>query len=311
MITFIFAFCSLLVSTIFPFQKQFPQGGKVHDLQGKALTISPDDISFFDGREVKNGMLVISEGNYHLRIKKEGGACLIIGDNTELVIDGTLRLAPNRFKSCDIIRVEGTNVKVHGKGGIVGDRHKHTGKDGEWGMGIRLHGSRNVTVSGLTIDDCWGDCIYIGGNSKKTQISNCVLRGSRRQGISITKADGVTISNCRIANISGTNPQYAIDIEPNKKCTVDNVVIRDVTVSGCEGGFRAVLGKKTYGNARIGKVEILNCHVMAKSRHTIHFAGCEQAVVKDCVIETRKGEKPVLLREVGHLSQTNNKVIYK
>ena len=281
------------------------------DLQGDTCVISDGDVSMFDGREIKNGMLVISEGNYLLRVKEEGGACLIIGDNMQLVIDGTLRLASNEFKSCDIIRVEGCHVKIYGKGSIIGDRFIHIGYQGEWGMGIRMDGSSDVTVSGLTIANCWGDCIYIGGGSKNTQISDCLLRGSRRQGISITKADGVTISSCRIANISGTNPQYAIDIEPNKRCVVDNVLIRDVTVTDCEGGFRATLGKRTYGNARIGKVEIRNCHVMAKSRHTIHFAGCDQAVVKDCVIEIRIGEKPILSRMVGNLSEMNNQVIYK
>lgn len=281
------------------------------DLQGKTYRISDGDTSMFDGREIKNGTLVISEGEYLLRVKKERDACLIVGDNCELVIDGTLRLTPNGFKSYDVIRVVGSRVKIHGKGSIVGDKSKHTGHEGEWGMGIRLQGSRNVTINGLTIADCWGDCIYIGSNSNKTQISNCMLRGSRRQGISITKADGVIVSNCKIANISGTNPQYAINIEPNKQCTIDNVLIKNVTVTGCEGGFRAVLGKKTFGNARIGKVEIHNCHVMAKSRHTIHFAGCEQGVVENCVIEARKGEKPILSRKVGHVSEKNNKVIYK
>ena len=282
-----------------------------YDLQGKTYTISDGDVSLFDGREIKNGTFVISEGSYLLRVEKEGEACLKIGDNMELVIDGALQLAPNDFKSCDMIRVVGSNVKIHGKGSITWDKLAHLGSEGEWGIGIRLNGSNNVTVSGLTIADCWGDCIYIGGDSKNIEISNCVLRGSRRQGISITKADGVTISNCRIANISGTNPQYAIDIEPNKRCTVDNVLISNVTVTGCEGGFRAVIGKEEYGNAKIGKVEIRNCRVMAKSRHTIHFAGCEQAVVEDCVIETRKGEKPILSRKVDSLTEKNNKVIYK
>lgn len=279
------------------------------DLKGDTCRISGSNVSLLDGREIKNGTLVISEGKYLLRVKKEGDACLIIGDNTELVIDGSLQLAPNGFKSYDVIRVVGSNVKIHGKGCVMGDKVKHTGNEGEWGMGIRLKGSSDVKISGLTIADCWGDCIYIGGNSKNILISNCLLRGSRRQGISITKADGVTISKCRIANIGGTNPQYAIDIEPNKRCTVDNVLIKNVTVTGCEGGFRAVLGKKTFNNARIGKVEIRNCNVKAKSRHTIHFAGCEQAVVKDCTIETRMGEKPILSRKVGHLSERNNKVI--
>jgi parallel beta-helix repeat protein len=280
------------------------------DLQGKTCQIMDGDVSMFDGREVKNGTLVIAEGSYRLQVKKEGGACLRIGDNTEVVINGRLALAPNCFKSCDMIRIVGSHVKIHGKGSIRGDRHTHTGREGEWGMGIRLDGAENVTVSGITIANCWGDCIYVGGGSKNIRVSNCKLQGSRRQGISVTKATGVTISNCKIADISGTMPQYAICIEPNKRCIVDNVVIENVTVTGCEGGFRAVLGKSTFDNARIGKVEIRNCHVSAKSRHTIHFAGCEQAVVTNCVIETLKGEKPILTRHVGSLLENNNKVIY-
>lgn len=278
------------------------------DLQGKSYRVADGDVSMFDGREVKNGTLVIAEGDYLLRVGKEKGAGLIIGDNMELVIDGNLRLAPNGFKSCDIVRVVGNKVKIHGKGSIVGDRYKHTGQEGEWGMGIRLDGSRNVTINGLTIADCWGDCIYIGGDSKNIEIANCLLRGSRRQGISITKADSIIVRNCRIADISGTNPQYAIDIEPNKRCTVDNVLIRNVTVTGCEGGIRAIIGKEESGNARIGMVEIRDCRVAAKSRHTIHLAGCERAVVEGCTIETRKGEKPILARKVGHLTKKNNKV---
>ena len=280
------------------------------DLQGKTCQISSGDVSMFDGREVRNGTLVIAEGSYRLQVKKEGGTCLRIGDNMEVVIDGRLQLAANALKSCDMFRIVGSNVKIHGKGSITGDRHTHTGREGEWGMGIRLDGAEDVKVSGFTIADCWGDCIYIGGGSKNIQIANCLLRGSRRQGISITNAKNVTISHCQIANISGTMPQYAIDIEPNRRCVVDNVLIEHVAVTGCEGGFRASLGKKTYGNARIGKVEIRNCHVSAKSRHTIHFAGCEQAEVTNCVIEIRKGEKPILTRLVGRLTQKDNKVVY-
>ena len=274
-------------------------------LSGEASIISSD------GGYIANGRFVIPEGNHIVKITKEKGAWLIVGDNTELVIDGNIQLEGNGFSSCDIIRVTGRNVRIKGKGSIVGDRDTHKGKNGEWGMGIRLHGATDITLSGLTIKDCWGDCIYVGGKSKNIKIDNCVLRGSRRQGISITKANSVTVSNCRIADISGTNPQYAIDIEPNKHCVVDNVLIRNVTVTGCEGGFRALIGKKAFGNARIGKVEIRNSHVMAKTRHTLHFAGCEQAIVSDCIIETRKGERPILSRHVGTLTEKNNKVIYK
>ena len=274
-------------------------------LQSDVKVVSPD------GGHIADGRYLIPAGDYTVKICEEKGAWLIVGDNTELIIDGNVRLKGNNLSSCDIIRVTGQNVHIHGKGSVIGDRRTHKGKDGEWGMGIRFHGAKDVTLKGLTISDCWGDCIYISGGSKGVKIDSCVLCGSRRQGISITKADNVTISNCHIADISGTNPQYAIDIEPNKRCVVDNVLIKNVTVTNCEGGFRAILGKKTYGNARIGKVEISGCQVMAKSRRTIHFAGCENAIVRDCTIETRKGEKPVLSRKVGKLTEKNNKVVYK
>ena len=276
------------------------------NLQGDTCTISDGDVSLFDGREIKNGMLVITDGNYLLRMKEEGGACLKIGDNTELVIDGTLQLAPNGFKSCDIIRVVGSNVKISGKGSIVGDRSKHTGHEGEWGMGIRLDGSRNVTISGLTISDCWGDCIYIGGGSKNTQISNCQLRGSRRQGISITKADGVFINNCKIANISGTNPQYGIDIEPNKKCSVNNTFIENVEVTNCEGGIRAILPNKGIGNAMIGRVEIRNCQVSAKTRYAIHLNRCQRAIVEACTISSTNERSSVYANYIDTLRICDN-----
>lgn len=272
---------------------------------------SQPNIVSTDGGHISNGQFVIPAGELLIRITKEKGAWLTVGDNTELVINGNILLESNGLSSCDIIKVTGRNVRIHGQGSITGDRLTHKGKNGEWGMGIRLHGAGDVTVNGLTIINCWGDCIYIGGGSKNVKIDSCVLQDSRRQGISITNANDVAISDCRIANISGTKPGYAIDIEPNKQCVVDNVLIRGVSVVNCEGGLRAILGKKTYGNARIGKVEIRNCHVMAKSRHTVHFAGCDQTIVTGCTIETRKGEKPILTRLVGKLTEKNNKVVYK
>lgn len=264
-----------------------------------------------EGGLIAKGHYLIPAGDHIVRINEEKGAWLTIGDSTELVIEGNILLEGNDFRSCAIILVTGKNVVIRGNGSIIGDRMSHKGEEGEWGMGIRLHNASDVTVKDLTIANCWGDCIYIGGKSEKIMIDSCELRGSRRQGISITKGNDIIVSDCLIADISGTNPQYAIDIEPNKGCVVDNVLIKNVTMKNCEGGFRAIIGKMAVGNARIGKVEIRNCHVMAKSRHTIQFTGCEHAIVRDCTIETRKREKPIVSKHVDKMEENNNKVIYK
>lgn len=279
---------------------------KVYDLQGKTYRISDGDVSKFDGREICNGTLVISKGDYLLRVKKEGGACLKLGDNTELIIDGTLRLAPNSFRKCDMIRVVGSHVKIHGKGCVMGDRLTHKGSEGEWGMGINFQKASHATLSGLTIKDCWGDCVYVGKKSTDIMIKDCLLDNSRRQGVSVTFADRVTIRNCKITNISGTYPQYGIDIEPNRKSSVDNVLIENVDVKNCEGGIRAVLPNAGIGNAMIGRVEIRNCFVSAKTRYPIHLKRCRQALVEHCVIEATNDRASIFTKYVDNLRVHGN-----
>ena len=296
--TLILALCSLVLN--------MTGFDKVYDLHGTTYRISDGDVSLFDGREIKNGTLVVSEGNYLLRVKKEGDACLRVGDDMEVVIDGILRLSPNSFKNCDIIRVVGSHVKIHGKGCIVGDKFTHTGSEGEWGMGINFRGVSHATLSGLTIKDCWGDCVYVGKNSKHITIENCLLDNGRRQGISVTFADSVTIRNCKITNISGTNPQYAIDIEPNEKCTVDNTLIENVDVTNCEGGIRATLPNKGIGNAMIGRVEIRNCQVSAKTRYAIHLNRCQRAVVEQCIINSTNERSSIYANYIDTLRICNN-----
>lgn len=294
----IFALCSLFLNST--------GTGNVMDLQGKTYTVSNGDVSLFDGREVKNGKLVISEGSYLLQVKKEGGACLKIGDNTELVVNGTLKLAPNDFKQYDMIRVVGNNVKIRGKGSLIGDKSTHTGKEGEWGMGIHFRGASNATLTGLSIKNCWGDCIYVGKRSGKITIKNCRLDHGRRQGISVTSADSVIIKNCTISNVSGTNPQYGIDIEPNKNGSVNYVLIDKVDITDCEGGIRAIIGKKEIGNATIGTVEIRNCNVMAKSRTPILFSVCKTATVEGCTINATNERPSINANYVENLKVCNN-----
>lgn len=252
--------------------------------------------------------IVIEKGNYRVRAEKNAAVCIPICSNTDFILKGTIWLASNDYKSYNILQAKGKNINIKGNGTIIGDKHTHTGTEGEWGMGINLKGATNTTVTGLTIKDCWGDCIYVGGNSKNVLIERCVLDHGRRQGISVTKADGVTIRNCMITNVSGTNPQYAIDIEPNSRDSVDNIRIENVTVKDCEGGFLVIRGKPKDGAKTpwIGNVTIRNCQVSSKSKKPVSIRRCEEVKIEKCSLFAQKGRTAISIIETGKAVVQNN-----
>ena len=230
--------------------------------------------------------IVIEEGDYQVTASKEDIVCLLIGSNTELVINGTIRMTPNDLEGCDVIRAWGEHIQITGTGTIVGDKHTHTGTTGERGMGIEVIESKDVAISGLTVKDCWGDCIYVGEESTNVLIANCQLDHGRRQGVSVTAADSVTIRECTITNVAGTAPEYGIDVEPNAGEVVDHVTIEEVTVNDCKGGF-LVYGRAD--DARVGTVMIRNCTVSSDKKPTFAVNKCDTLIVQDCDLTLNNG----------------------
>ena len=141
---------------------------------------------------------------------------------------------PTSRTNYNVFLVRGcSDVTIQG-GTLVGERYGHLGSGGEWGMGIRIGDSTNITVKDITIKDFWGDGIYIGGAedySRNILIKNADISNNRRQGISMTTyVDGVIIEGCTIYNINGTNPQAGIDIETNNRSIpARNIIIRNNT----------------------------------------------------------------------------------
>lgn len=230
--------------------------------------------------------IIIEEGVYQVAARKNADVCLPIPGNTTLHLNGTINLKPNAYLRCDVIRAKGSNIRISGNGTIVGDKHTHFGTEGEWGMGIRFHGAKNASVRGVTIKDCWGDCVYVGGNSRHVIIENCILDQGRRQGISVTKADDVVIRNCKISNVGGTKPEYAIDLEPNKGDTVDHVVIENVNITNCKGGILATIGKKNIERKSIGEITVRNCSFSVYEKYPIRLRALETAIIEGCTIKT-------------------------
>lgn len=240
------------------------------------------DVFALSHANVKN-KIIIDKGDYYVSSKSFQSAISVVS-NTDLVIDGNIHLIPNSHKGCYILQIkDASNVSILGKGCLYGDKNTHKGKDGEWGHGIYVDGSRDVKIQELKVNDCWGDCIYVGGTSKNIIIKKCRLNNGRRQGISVTSADGVTIEDCVITNVSGTDPQAAIDIEPNHNDTVDNIYIRNILCKNCYGGIETWKPEDAF----IGKVVIKRCIIEnSMKRWPLALRHTRNARVENCIIDS-------------------------
>ena len=251
--------------------------------------------------------IVIEKGCYRVKAEKNADVCIPICSNTDFILNGSISLEPNGYKSYDILQAQGENISIKGKGTIIGDKHTHASDIGEWGMGINLAHGVNTIVSGLTIKDCWGDCIYVGGNSKNVLIENCKLDHGRRQGISVTKADGVTIRNCKITNVGGTAPEYAIDLEPNANDTVDHILIENVKVERCKGGFLSFKGMNSP-RTTIGEIVIKNCTLSVRDKYPICLKRSKSVLVEKCTVYTSNAKAAIYTDDVEKVTIRKNTI---
>lgn len=246
----------------------------------------------------------IKDGNYRVSAKPFQSA-LDICSNTTIEIEGIIKLLPNDYKGCYVLQVRNAeNVTINGGGSIVGDKKEHKGSDGEWGHGINVIGSHNVNIIDMTVSNCWGDCIYVGNESKDITIKNCNLKDGRRQGVSVTSADRVTIEDCIITEISGTDPQAAIDIEPNHNESVDDILIRNIHCENCYGGIEAW----RPDDARIGRVVIDGCEIInTKKQWPLAIWYAENASVENSTIDADE-RTAIMATQVGNLLIKKNNI---
>lgn len=189
----------------------------------------------------------ISKGKYYVRADYNGDEIILIKSNTSIVLEGTIELKSNKFDNYQIFRIqEKDDISIGGHGLIIGDRMSHIGTTGESGHGIVLRQSSNIRIHDLTLTDFWGDAIAIGGAvgvpCKNVIVESCSIKRARRNGISIVYADKFKVSNCIFEGNEGTNPERAIDIEPNPGCFCTNGLILDNSISGKYGVSTALEG---------------------------------------------------------------------
>ncbi len=166
-----------------------------------------------------------------------------------------LRVQPTFYPFNRLLSVfEQENVFISG-GNLHGDRWEHDyspindpfGRQRnthEWPGLVIVQGSRDITVDGVTMADSTGDAFIAGAaghrvfvedqatlNSnqrfnQRVTIKNSTLLRSRRNNISITDGEDITVENCHIEeaglgergntiiSAAGINPRVGIDVEP-------------------------------------------------------------------------------------------------
>ncbi|MCH5254146.1 MAG: right-handed parallel beta-helix repeat-containing protein, partial [Lachnospiraceae bacterium] len=161
---------------------------------------------------------------------------------------GALLMTIGNSESSDfhVIKIEGcSNITISG-GTIIGERNEHSGKSGESGHGIGIYDCTNIHIQDMDISQCWGDGIYLGRSYKSTadnkdiDIRHCNVHDNRRNNLSITSANGVTIDDCKFNNAKGKDPQFGIDIETN----IDSKPCKNITISNTKmiGNAKASMG---------------------------------------------------------------------
>lgn len=159
----------------------------------------------------------------------------------KLSSDAKLVARPNSSERSNILYVNKVrDVEISG-GQIVGERNSHNGTTGEWGHGIYVRGSKNVTVRDVHVSNCWGDGLVIAGAtvwqappipSASVFVANIVCTGNRRQGLSIGYVNDVKIYDSEFSNSAGATPQCGVDIEPENGNIAYKVLFENCLVRG-------------------------------------------------------------------------------
>lgn len=198
-----------------------------------------------------NKNVTIPPGDYKIdalkSIKPQNGSIITMSQNTRLSV------IPNRsgsYKVFDISNLK--NVTITG-GQLIGDKYTHLNKTGEWGMGIDIRDSQNISISNMSINKMWGDAIYLGSNGKNSnyniKLLNLKMDDNRRQGISIISVNTLKANNIIISNTKGKSPMNGVDIEPhNKNNILQNIEFSTLkSVNNFAAGFQISL--RDYNNS--------------------------------------------------------------
>ena len=164
-----------------------------------------------------------------------------------------------------------SNIKVTGDTGAEILMHKSEYANlsaAEWRHAIAIMNCSNVTISGLTLSDTGGDGILIGdttgtGYCSDVTITDIIVDGAARNGMSVNSVDGLTVTDCTFQNTqpqgnAGANgPWFGIDFEPD----YPGQRLKDIVIDNCAFSNNDQAGFVIYALLVDGSTEILNMTV--------------------------------------------------
>lgn len=133
---------------------------------------------------------------------------------------------PNSASNYSIITLHYSNNVSINSLRIIGDKDEHLGTNGEWGHGLFIVGSRNISIDKISVSDCWGDGLILSGDgelsggkkgaiNKNISINSLSSSNNRRQGLTISNGKNIIFNSIKIDNIKGISPESGIDFEPD------------------------------------------------------------------------------------------------
>lgn len=174
----------------------------------------------------------------------------------EFIGGASIKLLPHNTGSYQIFRIDDVSNVTMICPNLDGSRELNSATTGEFGLGIRLRGAKNIRIIAPRTTGCWGDGIYIGESitGGLTYCQNIIIQDhysyfDRRQGLSIISGKNVTVTNPIWDTVSGTAPARGCDIEPNNNGNfLENIKILYPRTLKCDGAGIGVSPKLLAGS---------------------------------------------------------------
>lgn len=205
----------------------------------------------------------------------DAGLSISSNSTVNFLASSKLLLKPTAKSSYHILVISHATNVVLNNPVIVGDAATHLSTTGEWGMGITIYSSSNITINGANVSYCWGDGIYVStsqGTTTNTNITiaNANLTYNRRNGMSVTSVNGLDLESPYAEYTTGTSPMCGIDIEPNGPTDeLQNILVNNAQ-TGNDAGYGIQIGySNLYGGTNKTTSITVNNHI--DKRSTVAF----------------------------------------